>query len=182
MSAKSGEGEHGDAGGGGEDEVVRFTRRARRRGCGSGRWSRKSGPGGARTKVSAGARRGRATTSASGGACVLLYWEMCSSSHVKRGKDTHCTTGPESGTRGMRGSKPAGFTGVGERAARSLDITLVQKRIGGLQNYASPGLAVLGSRRPGPPAPAQAGTRGAQIYIPKYQRTRSPRTITAQIL
>ena len=104
------------------------------------------------------------------------------SSHVKRGKDIHGTTGPESGTRGMRGSKPAGFTGVGERAARSLDITLVQKRIGGLQNYASPGLAVLGSRRPGPPAPAQAGTRGAQIYIPKYQRTRSPRTITAQIL
>ena len=43
------------------------------------------------------------------------------SSHVKRGKDTHGTTGPESGTRGMRGSKPAGFTGVGERAARSLD-------------------------------------------------------------
>ena len=121
MSAKSGEGEHGDAGGGGEDEGVRFTRRVRRRGCGSGRWSRKSGPGGARTKVSAGARRGRATTSASGGACVLLYWEMCSSSHVKRGKDTHGTTGPESGTRGMRGSKPAGFTGVGERAARSLD-------------------------------------------------------------
>ena len=40
---------------------------------------------------------------------------------VKRGKDTHGTTGPESGTRGMRGSKPAGFTGVGERAARSLD-------------------------------------------------------------
>ena len=28
-------------------------------------------------------------------------------------------------------------------------------------NYASPGLTVLGSRRPGPPAPAQAGTRGA---------------------
>ena len=24
-------------------------------------------------------------------------------------------TGPESGTRGMRGSKPAGFSGVGER-------------------------------------------------------------------
>lgn len=43
------------------------------------------------------------------------------SSHVKRGKDTHGTTGPESGTRGMRGSKPAGFSGVGERAARSLD-------------------------------------------------------------
>ena len=30
-------------------------------------------------------------------------------------------------------------------------------------NYASPGLTVLGSRRPGPPAPAQAGTRGAII-------------------
>ena len=29
-------------------------------------------------------------------------------------------------------------------------------------NYASPGLTVLGSRRPGPPAPAQAGTRGAK--------------------
>jgi hypothetical protein len=43
------------------------------------------------------------------------------SPHVNRGKDTHGTTGPESGTRGMRGSKPAGFSGVGERAARSLD-------------------------------------------------------------
>jgi hypothetical protein len=31
----------------------------------------------------------------------------------------------------------------------------------GFKNYASPGLTVLGSRRPGPPAPAQAGTRGA---------------------
>ena len=31
------------------------------------------------------------------------------------------TIRPESGTRGMRGSKPAGFSGVGERAARSLD-------------------------------------------------------------
>ena len=28
---------------------------------------------------------------------------------------------PELGTHGMRGSKPAGFSGVGERAARSLD-------------------------------------------------------------
>ena len=28
---------------------------------------------------------------------------------------------PELGARGMRGSKPAGFSGVGERAARSLD-------------------------------------------------------------
>ena len=32
-------------------------------------------------------------------------------------------------------------------------------------NYASPGLTVLGSRRPGPPAPAQAGTRGAIIAV-----------------
>ena len=31
-------------------------------------------------------------------------------------------------------------------------------------NYASPGLTVLGSRRPGPPAPAQAGTRGAIMH------------------
>ena len=37
------------------------------------------------------------------------------------GGKTHTALGPESGTRGMRGSKPAGFTGVGERAARSLD-------------------------------------------------------------
>ena len=32
-------------------------------------------------------------------------------------------------------------------------------------NYASPGLTVLGRRSPGPPAPAQAGTRGAIIEI-----------------
>ena len=76
MSAKSGEGEHGDAGGGGEDEGVRFTRRARRRGCGSGRWSRKSGPGGARTKVSAGARRGRATTSARSVRYIYKYLDF----------------------------------------------------------------------------------------------------------
>ena len=30
-------------------------------------------------------------------------------------------------------------------------------------NYASPGLTVLGRRSPGPPAPAQAGVRGAII-------------------
>ena len=29
-------------------------------------------------------------------------------------------------------------------------------------NYASPGLTVLGRRSPGPPAPTQAGTRGAK--------------------
>ena len=52
---------------------------------------------------------------------TLLITNAFASSHVKRGKDTHGTTGPELGTRGMRGSKPAGFTGVGERAARSLD-------------------------------------------------------------
>ena len=40
---------------------------------------------------------------------------------VFRGKDTHGTIRPESGAHGMRGSKPAGFSGVGERAARSLD-------------------------------------------------------------
>ena len=38
-----------------------------------------------------------------------------------RGKDTHGTKRPELGARGMRGSKPAGFSGIGERAARSLD-------------------------------------------------------------
>jgi hypothetical protein len=32
-------------------------------------------------------------------------------------------------------------------------------------NYASPGLTVLGRRSPGPPAPAQAGTRGAIKHI-----------------
>ena len=38
-------------------------------------------------------------------------------------------------------------------------------------NYASPGLTVLGSRRPGPPAPAQAGTRGAKKWcVPAHLR------------
>jgi hypothetical protein len=34
-------------------------------------------------------------------------------------------------------------------------------------NYASPGLTVLRRRSPGPPAPAQAGTRGAINYFGK---------------
>ena len=34
-------------------------------------------------------------------------------------------------------------------------------------NYASPGLTVLGRRSPGPPAPAQAGVRGAINYFRK---------------
>ena len=37
----------------------------------------------------------------------------------KGGGNTHGTIRLELGARGMRGSKPAGFSGVGERAARS---------------------------------------------------------------
>ena len=42
--------------------------------------------------------------------------------HILYGGKTHTAhIRPELGARGMRGSKPAGFSGVGERAARSLD-------------------------------------------------------------
>ena len=49
-----------------------------------------------------------------------LAWARHASSHVTCGGKTRHAT-PELGTHGMRGSKPAGFSGVGERAARSLD-------------------------------------------------------------
>jgi hypothetical protein len=41
--------------------------------------------------------------------------------YTYRGKTHTAHIRPELGTRGMRGSKPAGFGGVGDRAALSLD-------------------------------------------------------------
>ena len=43
-------------------------------------------------------------------------------------------------------------------------------------NYASPGLTVLRRRSPGPPAPAQAGTRGAINYFRQKIKLLSPKS------
>ena len=53
--------------------------------------------------------------------------EQSASSHILYGGKTHTAQiRPELGARGMRGLKPAGFSGVGERAARSLDRVSLQ--------------------------------------------------------